>query len=153
VAEWGERIVFVVLLMVGLVAFVLFMLSRASRQNLSIVDATVDQVSASSVAQAPVGVDQASSWIPKGGSVMVAGRRIDGGMLYVGGGLRAIHRRSLEPALVVPSLHVAARPGDRTGSGMGYWPSYCDIDPEHRAGTAFSTGWNSSCVAVFPGWR
>ena len=29
---------------------------------------------------------------------------------------------------------------------MGYWPSYCDIDPEHRAGTAFSTGWKIESI-------
>ncbi|MCK6505257.1 TerB N-terminal domain-containing protein [Myxococcota bacterium] len=56
-------------------------------------------------------------------------------MLYVGSGLRAIAPyRDVEPSLIDPLLPVQPGPASATGEGMGYWPTYADITPEHRAG-------------------
>ncbi|MBN8230515.1 TerB N-terminal domain-containing protein [Corallococcus macrosporus] len=74
-----------------------------------------------------------ATWIPPGQAVEVAGRRIPGGMVYVGDKLAAVNVPSPEPALINPSLHVASRP-DRSGEGMNYWPSYSTISPACRAG-------------------
>lgn len=71
-------------------------------------------------------------WVSSGREVTVAGRRIRGGMLYVGHGLASVSGLRIEPALIDPSLKVA-RTSDRTGASMTYWPSYSSISPEARA--------------------
>lgn len=74
-------------------------------------------------------------WVPDGEEVTVAGHRLPGGMLYVGSGLQAIAPyRDVEPSLIDPRLPVRAGAASATGEGMGYWPTYADIAPEHRAG-------------------
>ena len=74
-------------------------------------------------------------WLPAYDEVTIAGYRLPGGMLYVGGGLKPIASyREVEPALLDPRLPVRPGPGSSTGEGMGYWPTYADISPEHRAG-------------------
>lgn len=81
------------------------------------------------------GTPSTARWIPAGEEVTVAGHRIPGGMLYVGSGLQAIAPyRDVEPSLIDPRLPVRAGPASATGEGMGYWPTYADIAPEHRAG-------------------
>jgi hypothetical protein len=72
-------------------------------------------------------------WVPPGGDVTVAGYAIQGGMLYVGQGLSSITGLRVEPALIDPTLPVKRSNPDRTGAGMGYWPSYSAISPECRA--------------------
>jgi uncharacterized tellurite resistance protein B-like protein len=80
----------------------------------------------------PVTADQC--WVPPGRDVTVAGLLITGGMLYVGRGLGSIAAwRSVEPALVDPSLPVDRSQPDHTGVGMSYWPSYSEISPQCRA--------------------
>ena len=74
-----------------------------------------------------------SVWIPPGRTVIVAGRTIPGGMLFVGKGLQVLHGTDIEPALIVPDLQVSSGPGALTGAGMTYWPSYSHIGPDHRA--------------------
>jgi tellurite resistance protein len=55
-------------------------------------------------------------------------------MLYVGRGLGSIAAwRSVEPALIDPSLRVDRSQPDHTGVGMSYWPSYTEISPQCRA--------------------
>ena len=73
-------------------------------------------------------------WIRSTESVTVAGRDV-GGMVYVSskvldeasGGWLPFH------ACIVTSLRVANRGNDRSGEGMGYWPSYREIRPASRA--------------------
>lgn len=73
-------------------------------------------------------------WVPHGSNVRVAGLLIPGGMLYVGRGLGSIAAwRSVEPALIDPSLSVDRAQPDHTGSGMSYWPSYSEVSPQCRA--------------------
>src|SRR5262245_9805172 len=72
-------------------------------------------------------------WIPPGERVTVAGRPLEGGMVFVGKGLRALHGRDFEPALIDPSLTVSAPPGDQAGDGLPYWLSYSHIEPAQRS--------------------
>ncbi len=77
----------------------------------------------------------ATRWLPAGESVTVAGYKLIGGLLYVGSGLQAVASyRDVEPALIDPRLPVRAGPNSQSGEGMGYWPAYANISPEHRAG-------------------
>lgn len=72
-------------------------------------------------------------WIPAGQTVEVSGRRIDGGMLYVGQDLVALNGYQLDPALIDPALPVARQSRGFSAANMGYWPSYSQIDASARA--------------------
>ena len=72
-------------------------------------------------------------WIPPGKAVEVAGYSIPDGMIYVGEKLRATQRWGTDAALIDPRKTVSREQIDRTGSSMGYWPSYSDIYPGSRA--------------------
>lgn len=69
-------------------------------------------------------------WVPPGESVQVAGVTLPGGMIYVGGRLRAPSGVT-EPCLISGQLNVA-RVGDYRSRQMGYWPSYADASPNER---------------------
>jgi len=73
------------------------------------------------------------TWVPSGGAITVAGRTIDGGMVYVGSKAMRGDRHGIEPTLIDPSLPVAWKRPDSTGASMGYWPAYHDISPGARA--------------------
>lgn len=73
-------------------------------------------------------------WVPRDKSVEVHGYSIDGGLLYVGKDLAAVHGYGVEPALINPKLRVDEKRPDHAGEGMSYWPSYDRISPRNRAG-------------------
>ncbi len=74
------------------------------------------------------------AWVPPGQSVTVKGRRLVGGMVYVGEELRgASPYVTTDPALINPKLRVNNRFPDETGQNMGYWPSYSTIEASSRA--------------------
>lgn len=71
----------------------------------------------------------AECWIPADRTVVVGGRQIQGGLFYMGGGLRGADKSYVgEPALIDPSLAVGT--GDATDPG--YWPAYETMSPAHR---------------------
>ena len=73
-------------------------------------------------------------WVPPGESVMVQGRRLLDGMVYVGSSLRGVSQYvETEPAQIDPLLVVDDRFPDIDGHDMSYWPSYDDITPASRA--------------------
>lgn len=85
--------------------------------------------------RAPSSPSTPPRWVKPGEVVNVAGYTIAGGMLYVGSRLPALAAyRDVEPALIDPGLPARTGPNSRSGEGMGYWPSYSGISPEHRAG-------------------
>lgn len=69
-------------------------------------------------------------WVPPGENVLVAGVDLPGGMIYVGGRLRAPSGITA-PCLISGQLNVA-RVGDYRSRQMGYWPSYADASPNER---------------------
>ena len=73
-------------------------------------------------------------WVPKGQTVSVAGRDIDG-MVYVGVPPRVGSSYYSEGcrAYIDPAQHVADYGGDRQGRGMPYWPGYSSIPATCRA--------------------
>jgi tellurite resistance protein len=77
--------------------------------------------------------DAESFWKPFSMDVDVHGYRLGGG-IYVGQHLRAAHGWGLEPALIDEKLPVDRENPNRSGEGVGYWPSYSDISPAARAG-------------------
>lgn len=78
---------------------------------------------------APVGFGE-GRWVPAGESIEVAGVNLPGGMLYVGGKLKALNGGT-EPCLI-NGRHTVARVGNYRACQMGYWPSYADASPEER---------------------
>ena len=76
---------------------------------------------------------QGAQWIPPGGSFLVGGQQIGGGLVYVGRGLPSATGFGVEPALIDPSLKVDWRRPDYAGRYMDYWPRYEAITPQSRA--------------------
>jgi uncharacterized tellurite resistance protein B-like protein len=73
-------------------------------------------------------------WVPHEKEVEVAGRRIGGGLFYLGENLLSASRDFpiREPALVDPTLEVASQVSDE-GPSRFYWPSYERLSPTGRA--------------------
>jgi uncharacterized tellurite resistance protein B-like protein len=73
-------------------------------------------------------------WVPREREVEVAGRRIGGGLFYLGENLLSASRDFpiREPALVDPTLEVATQ-ASGGGPTRFYWPSYERLSPTDRA--------------------
>lgn len=73
-------------------------------------------------------------WVPKGQTVNIAGRAIDG-MIYVGTPpqIGSSYYRETCRAYIDPSLSVARVGSDKIGDGMSYWPGYSTIPAVCRA--------------------
>jgi len=69
-------------------------------------------------------------WIPPEEHIVIAGRHIKNGMIYVGTELKA-HACSPDPCLINPVLSVAAQ-GNVSERAFSYWPSYTTITPAAR---------------------
>ncbi|KPA18580.1 Tellurite resistance protein TerB [Candidatus Magnetomorum sp. HK-1] len=81
-------------------------------------------------------VDPDTVWIPAGKKVTVAGKKIPGGMIYVGNYLQAENkysRSNIDPALINPKLRVRWLTTDYTAALIGYWPSYSEMHSTCRA--------------------
>lgn len=72
-------------------------------------------------------------WIQPMNTIKIGKYSIDGGFIYVGGGLKGLDGHYIESSLIDPSLIIDEKPPDYNADEMGYWPSYCDISPSSRA--------------------
>jgi tellurite resistance protein len=81
------------------------------------------------IPKAPAGFGE-GRWVPPGESIEVAGLNLPGGMLYVGGRLKALNGGT-EPCLI-SGQYTVARAGNYRARQMGYWPSYAEASPEER---------------------
>jgi len=74
-----------------------------------------------------------SAWVPPGNAVTVGGRRVSGGMIYVGTKLQPVDGyQESDPTLLNPDLKVHSRKTDPKGQNLNYWPSYSSIPPASR---------------------
>jgi len=71
-------------------------------------------------------------WVPAGETIVVAGVRIGGGMIYVGTP-KSDYSWSRENCLIDPTLPVSQSNFDHAGESLGYWCAYGDIRPAARA--------------------
>lgn len=72
-------------------------------------------------------------WVPLGHAVDIAGRHMEGGLLYVGSGLTsALSTYEPEAALIDPRLKVTDPQACSSGT-LEYWPTYKGITPACRA--------------------
>ncbi|MEM9013008.1 MAG: TerB N-terminal domain-containing protein [Pseudomonadota bacterium] len=78
--------------------------------------------------------ERSQSWVPKGQSVTIAGRTIDG-MVYVGKPPRvgSSYYGDGCRAYIDPALSVARVGSDKNGDNMSYWPGYSSIPAVCRA--------------------
>lgn len=76
-----------------------------------------------------------ATWVTAGGSVVVAGHTIAGGMVWIGATMShdGGGYSQTDPALINPHLPVDMRRPDWEGTTIGYWPSYADINNRQRA--------------------
>jgi len=75
-----------------------------------------------------------SAWVSPGDSCIIGGRKIPGGIVYVGKGLQPVDGyQAADPALINPDLDISARETDPAGENLDYWPSYSQIPPASRA--------------------
>lgn len=138
---------FLGLLFVGAVLIVLFRvvgrMSRSSAENgardsangpqSGVATTHVPRAGASQNAAAKSSESPLQFWVPPGQPVDVAGRRIEGGLIYVGSGLASPgYGHEVEPALINPRLKVGD-PRTCDPQGIDYWPSYSGLTPSCRA--------------------
>lgn len=74
-----------------------------------------------------------AKWIQPGQTVKIKNYEIKGGYFYYGGQLKSTDNYGTEASLVDPTLQINTRTPDYSGHQMGYWPRYCNIDPQSRA--------------------
>ena len=74
-----------------------------------------------------------AKWIQPGQTVKTKNYKINGGYFYYGGQLKSTDNYGTEASLIDPTLQINTRSPDYSGNQMGYWPRYCDIDPQSRA--------------------
>ena len=74
-----------------------------------------------------------AKWIPAGERIIIDGRTIDGGMIYVGSDALSADKSTIEPCLINLRLPVDWQHPDQRGETMSYWPSYNRIDRSARA--------------------
>ena len=122
---------------VGIVALVVFALSRLGRHDTrgpTPMRREVGRGASRRATAVRAGQARASRsvarWVAPGDTVTVASRQI-GGMIYLGS-----TRDDWQPCgdpLIDPGLPVARVGSDVAGESMPYWPSYSDIEPSARA--------------------
>jgi hypothetical protein len=73
-----------------------------------------------------------AAWIRAGERVAIGNVTIDRGLIYVGGSLPTQTGYGTENALVDPALSLGRSPGNVSGQGVPYYPSYAALDPPSR---------------------
>jgi uncharacterized tellurite resistance protein B-like protein len=73
-----------------------------------------------------------AKWISAGQRIKIHGYEIQGGMLYIGRGLKTPSGQ-VEPALIDPDLPVNSKRSRSPDPDLGYSPAYRTITPENRA--------------------
>ena len=71
-------------------------------------------------------------WVRPGEHIVIGGTHINGGLFYLGSSLATHGGYSCDNALINPSLRIAAPPGNTSGNGVPYYPSYSNLDPQSR---------------------
>lgn len=78
--------------------------------------------------------DSRRVWVTPGKTISLNGRRIVGGMLYVGSSLPPVAGyQETDPALIDPVHRADSKRPDRRGRHIEYWPSYSSIPRSSRA--------------------
>jgi hypothetical protein len=78
---------------------------------------------------APTGDAQ---WVAPGHRVTIGGIKIERGLFYFGRSLPTYAGSGTENALVNPALPIGRHPGNVSGRGVPYYPSYTTLDSDSR---------------------
>ena len=104
-----------------------------SEEELNVTFEVTTSYEGSSETQEELLAQSRSAWIPPGTSESVAGRKILGGMVYVGEELSPVDGyQTKDPALIDPKLEIFDGPTDPSGTDLSYWPSFADLRPVPR---------------------
>jgi len=106
-----------------------WLISRSRRRRTEISRSASPQLPQWSSQRSPK-VD--ARWVPPGERVVVGHTPIDGGLFYVGSVLPTQRGYGTDNALIDPSLAVGGPPGNISGDGVPYYPSYRNLDPNSR---------------------
>ena len=71
-------------------------------------------------------------WVEPGERVVLGGTPVDAGLFYFGSALPTQRGYAIDNALIDPSLPVGRAPGNTSGEGVPYYPSYSNLSPESR---------------------
>jgi tellurite resistance protein len=71
-------------------------------------------------------------WVAPGATVAIADIKIDRGLFYFGSSLPTNDGYGTENALINPALRIGPWPGNISGNGVPYYPSYSALDVESR---------------------
>lgn len=94
---------------------------------------TVDWDGAILVSSIDARLVETGNWIAPGRTVEIHGRKVSGGMLYVGPKLRSVvSSQIVDPCLVNPRLPATKHRRPSTGIQLPYWPSYSEISDVDR---------------------
>ena len=78
----------------------------------------------------PAKVD--ARWVRRGEKAVLSGTPVDGGLFYFGSVLPTQRGYATDNALIDPSLLVGRAPGNTSGEGVPYYPSYSALEPASR---------------------
>jgi hypothetical protein len=92
----------------------------------------VQRNASSSAAPTPVRGNVVTCWIGPGQQVTIGNVAVDRGLFYFGRSLPTVSGYGTENALVDPTLPLARSPGNMSGQGVPYYPSYVGLDPASR---------------------
>jgi tellurite resistance protein len=71
-------------------------------------------------------------WVERGENVVLGATPIDAGLFYFGSAHPAQRGYAIDNAIIDPSLPVGRAPGNTSGEGVPYYPSYSNLSPESR---------------------
>jgi tellurite resistance protein len=71
-------------------------------------------------------------WVEPGERIVLGGTPVDAGLFYFGSALPTQRGYAIDNALIDPSLSVGRAPGNTSGEGVSYYPSYSSLSPESR---------------------
>lgn len=125
------------IIVISIIVIVIWsLLKKDSEPEKSDVGVTLEvqtSTAGSSVSKSKLLSQSRSNWISPRNTVAIKGRKIRGGMVYVGKELRPVDGyQSMDPALINPNLKAASAQTDPKGQNLNYWPSYADIPPASR---------------------
>jgi tellurite resistance protein len=106
-----------------------WLISRSRRRSSDIVHSHSPQPPQRSP-QRPTRVE--ARWVPPGERALVGDTPINGGLFYIGSALPTQHGYGTDNALIDPSLPLSGLPGNTSGEGVPYYPSYRSLDPKSR---------------------
>jgi len=112
----------------AILAAVVWLIRRSQRQRGTIPPATLNIPHRSRERRAKT----VARWVEPGERVVLGGTSVDAGLFYFGSSLPTQRGFAIDNALIDPLLPLGRAPGNTSGEGVPYYPSYSNLSPESR---------------------